>query len=368
MADCFDQSHMRRALELALEPVCAPHPNPRVGCVIARGGEIIAEGFHQAAGSRHAEAVALDGAGDVAGATMYITLEPCATHGRMPPCVERVAASGVARVVMASEDPNPVNRGLGITRLQTAGIKTKIGMLDAEARQINKGFFARHERGRCWVTAKVATTLDGRIAAANGESQWITGPAAREDVHRLRAQAAAVVTGIGTLMTDNPRLNCRATGANGQPLRVVVDSTLKTPPSARMFSVAGEVLIAVGRQAASHRIAEMEKVAKVAVFESGDGRVDCRALMNYLSEQQINEVLVEAGPTLVGALLEADLIDELITYIAPSMLGDSALGAVRLPGVRQLAERVAGEFTDVRQIGDDLRVVLNFTKDTQRSE
>lgn len=361
MARDSNQIYMRRAIELALTPVSAPHPNPRVGCVIVNGEKIIAEGFHQAAGLQHAELSALDGAGKLDGSTMFVTLEPCSTHGRTPPCAERIIARGISKVVIASADPNPVNGKLGIKQLRDAAVATHVGLLDDEARAINKGYFSRHERGKPWVVAKVAATLDGRVAAASGESRWISGEESRADVQKLRAQAAAVVSGVGTVCADNPRLDCRAEGAHAQPLRVIVDSKLSTPANSKLFDAGGELLFAVGHDVARDKRRLFEKRAQVLPFATADGKVDCTKLMKHLADRQINDILVEAGPMLVGALLKAGLIDELIVYVAPSILGNAAMGFAHLPQIQHLADRVSGRFDEVSAVGEDIRIRLSIT-------
>ncbi len=356
MADRSEDSYMRQAIELARQPLSAPHPNPRVGCVIVVDGQVVAEGLHHEAGSDHAEVAALKAERDFRGGTMYVTLEPCATHGRTPPCSTRILSSGISRVVIASPDPNPVNGGLGIKQLREAGIQTEVGLLADDARAINRGFFSRYERDRPWVTAKIAATLDGRVAAANGESQWITGEAARFDVQLLRAQASAVLTGVGTVLADNPRLNCRLDGIQRQPLRVIVDSHLRTPETATLFAVEGDILFATAGKAESESLQKSEGQASIVSFGSSDGRVDCRKLLDYLSELEMNDVLVEAGPTLIGELLHAGLVDEMVIYLAPAVLGDSAKAMVVTPVIKQLADRCRGEFADVRLVGNDIRI------------
>ncbi len=360
MADCSDAFYMRRAIELAGRPVSAPHPNPRVGCVIVKDGRIVAEGFHRASGTAHAEIAALDAAPDVEGGTLYVTLEPCATHGRTPPCVERLLSAGIRRAVIADSDPNSVNRGLGICRLREAGIQTDVGTLAVPARALNRGFYARHQRGMPWVTAKIAATLDGRIATAKGESQWISGEAARADVQRLRAQSAAVMTGVGTVLFDNPRLSCRLDDVRVQPLRVIADSELRMPADARLFAEPGDILIAVSRDVSPQRRQIFSARASIVSFKAADGRVDCEKLLAFLAQQEINEVLVEAGPTLLGRLLQAQLIDEIVVYLAPAILGDSAMGMLRVPPIEALSDRYGGRFTDLRLIGDDVCLRMEF--------
>ena len=362
----IDRKFMARALELAQVPVSAPHPNPRVGCLIVQQGEVVGEGFHQIAGSDHAEVMALKSAGKLArNAEMYVTLEPCAIHGRTPPCVDRVVESGIARVIIPSEDPNPATKGQGIKRLHDAGIKVEVGVLKEEARQMNIGFFVRHEEGRVWVTVKVGATLDGRIATASGESQWITSEASRQDVQSLRAQASAILTGIGTVIADNPKLNCRARGASSTPLKVIVDSNLRCPSNSQLFADEGEVVIATSCSEPSFERKQLESVAEVVDLNSdakqaSQARVNCAFLLDYLAKREINQVLVEAGPTLVGSLLNDELVDEMIVYMAPSMLGDSARGMASMPSIQSLSQRVRGHFTDVQELGDDLRITFRL--------
>ncbi len=358
MAERSEDSYMWQAIDLARQPLFAPHPNPRVGCVIVVDGQVVAEGLHRAAGTDHAEVAALKVERDFKGGTLYVTLEPCATHGRTPPCSTRILSSGISRVVIASPDPNPVNGGLGIKQLREAGIQTEVGMLADDARALNRGFFSRYERGRPWVTVKIAATLDGRVATANGESQWISGEAARADVQLLRAQASAVLTGVGTVLADDPRLNCRMDGLQRQPLRVIVDSHLRTPKTATLFTVEGDILFATGGKVESESLPTSESQSRIVSFESADGRVDCRKLLDYLSELEVNDVLVEAGPTLVGEILDAGLVDEMVIYLAPAILGDSAKAMVITSVIKRLTDRYRGKFEDVRFVGDDIRIQL----------
>ncbi len=357
MVESFDAFHMKRAIDLARQPVSAPHPNPRVGCVITDRQGVVSEGFHRAAGTEHAEIAALDAVNrSVKGGTMYVTMEPCATYGRTPPCVERIVNAAINRVVIADLDPNPVNGGMGVQHLRQAGLRTEVGVLAGEAREINQGFFSRHLRGRPWVVVKIAATLDGRVAAASGESQWISGEAARSDVQQFRAQADAILTGVGTVLADNPRLSCRAAGATRQPLRIVLDSRLRTPNTANLFDVPGELVFAVTEGVCSQRREDIEQRAKVLQFDTKDDRIDCEKLLTYLADQEINEVLVEAGPTLIGSLFQFDLVDELVVYLAPALLGESAIGMVSLPEVKSFAERLRGQFKSIHRVGEDMRI------------
>lgn len=356
-----DYKHIERALELAMMPVSAPHPNPRVGCVIVRNQQVVGEGFHRKAGLAHAEVNALDSCGDLArGGVMYVTLEPCNIDGRTPPCVDRLMRSGVKKVVICSNDPNPSVDGQGIELLEQAGIETAVGIADDKARSINRGYFSRHERGRPWLTVKVATSLDGRIAAENGESAWISGEVSRQDVQQLRAQASAILTGIGTVLADNPRLSCRAPGADSNPARIVVDSKLRIQPDCRLFETDGPVVIATEIGARSRYRTKLEESAQIVELPSGRGGLDCMALLEYMFERELNEILVEAGPGLVGSLLGEGLVDEMIFYMAPSLIGDKGRGIAKLPDIAKLSDRIMAEFTDIRHMGDDLRISVGL--------
>ena len=356
-----DEVYMRRALALAMNPIAAPNPNPRVGCVIVREDKIIAEGCHEFAGSHHAEVVALKKCKfDARDAVMYVTLEPCATFGRTPPCTDQIIDSGVERVVIGTIDPNPQNGHIGVERLCSAGVKVDSGFLETEMRSLNRGFFSRYERGRAWVTVKVAATIDGRIATASGESTWITGEEARRDVQHWRAQASIVLTGIGTVLKDNPRLNCRLNGIKKQPTRVVVDSKLNIPVDAKLFEVEGEVCIAVANTTTDARSYLYSGKAEIQEFGNDKGQVDLTRLLEWLTENEANEVFVEAGPQLVGSLFAEKLVDELILYVAPSLLGDQAMGLARISGIKDLDDRIHGEFGDIRRLGEDIRLTIKF--------
>lgn len=361
----IDRAHMRAAIALAREPVFAPHPNPRVGCVIANGERIIATGFHERAGAPHAEIEALNSlSSDLARAVMYVTLEPCVTHGRTPPCVDAVIDSGIRSVMAAAVDPNPATCGTGVRRLRDAGIDVRVGLEESAARELNKGYFARHEKSVPWVTVKSGASLDGRTAASSGESAWITSEEARQDVQSLRAECAAVLTGSKTVLNDDPRLNCRIDGGDGAALRVVMDSRLSIPADARMFDVPGKVIIASLEGCDADRERRLRRRADVLKFsDNGAGRVGCADLLRSLAQKyEVNSVLVEAGPTLTGALIEEGLVDEVVVYLAPSMLGAKAFGIAALPGVETLAQRVELEFTDVRGIGPDIRITAKVVR------
>ena len=347
---------MAQALRLAELGLNSPSPNPRVGCVIVRDGQVIGEGWHQRAGTPHAEVHALNQAGAAArGATVYVTLEPCSHHGRTPPCADALIAAGVTRVVAAMRDPNPQVAGRGLAQLQAAGMTIECGLMEETARELNMGFVSRMTRSRPWVRSKIAASLDGKTALANGVSQWITGAAARQDVQRLRARSCAILTGVGTVLTDDPQMNVRDIETSRQPLRVVVDSQLRTPLSAKIL--AGGVLIVSAIDDAVKIQALCAAGAEVLVLPGADGRIDLARLMQVLAEREINELMVEAGATLNGALLEANLIDELVLYMAPMLLGDAARGLFTLPALNKMDDRKNLILRDVRQVGNDMRVI-----------
>ena len=355
---------MAEAVRLANRGVYSTHPNPNVGCVIVSEGEIVGRGWHARAGEPHAEVFALREAGERArGADVYVTLEPCSHQGRTPPCADALIKAGVRRVVAAMQDPNPRVAGEGLERLKAAGIQVETGLLEAQARELNPGFISRLERGRPWVRLKLAASLDGRTAMASGESQWITGVAARQDVQRLRARSTAVVTGIATVLADNPAMNVRldAQQLNGvepvrQPLRVVMDSQLRMPATAKTLLLPGGVLVltANGDQAAWQALRHAG--AEVALVEEHDGRVSPAAALELLAQRDVNDVLLECGPTLAGAFMAAGLVDELVLYLAPHLMGDAARGLLSLPGLERMQDRIELEWMDVRQVGTDLRI------------
>jgi len=364
----FDRTAMQRALELAARGLTTTQPNPRVGCVIARKGRVLAEGWHERAGESHAEVAALTSAGDkAAGATAYVTLEPCSHHGRTPPCVDALIEAKVARVVYAVADPNPQVSGRGAARLKDAGIAVEAGLLADQAAELNAGFMKRMRTGRPWVRVKLAASLDGRTALANGESRWISGEAAREDVQRWRARSSAVLTGIGTVLADDPRLDVRlpdeAGGGQSQPLRVVLDSSLRTPPEARLFTVPGEVLIVTAVPASDPdweaRCAPLAAVgARIETLPAAGERVPLAAVLDRLGELETNELQVEAGPTLAGELLRQGLADELLLYVAPKLLGPSARPLLAFPELAGLDAAPTFAIAEVAQVGDDLRLRL----------
>jgi diaminohydroxyphosphoribosylaminopyrimidine deaminase/5-amino-6-(5-phosphoribosylamino)uracil reductase len=357
MFSAADHEFMTRALRLAEQGLYGTSPNPRVGCVIVRDGVAVGEGFHQRAGEAHAEANALAAAGEKArGATAYVTLEPCAHHGKTPPCAEALIAAGVVRVVAAMRDPNPLVSGRGIECLTAAGVAVETGLMEAEARELNIGFVSRMTRGRPWVRMKCAASLDGRTALANGVSKWITGPAARMDVQRLRARACAMLTGAGTVLADDPQLNVREIDTPRQPKRVVVDTHLSIPANAKVLHGGGAMVVTATEDEGA--IAAMRK-AGVEVAELGGlgDHVDLPRLMHLLGERGINELMIEAGATLNGAFLQAGLVDELVLYLAPSILGGSARGLFALPELARMEDKIQLTIRDVRMVGADIRVI-----------
>lgn len=350
---------MSRALVLAARGLYSTTPNPRVGCVIVRDGAVLGEGWHEKAGGPHAEVMALQAAGDAAaGSTLYVTLEPCAHHGRTPPCVDAVVAAKPARVVLAMQDPNPLTAGKGIAQLRAAGITVDVGLMQAEAGELNIGFVSRMTRERPWVRMKMAASLDGRTALADGQSQWITGADARRDGHAWRARACAVLTGIGTVKDDDPQLNVREVETPRQPLRVVVDSRLQTPLNAKVLGPG--TLIAAGGADVPRTVALRAKGAEVVVLPNHEGKVELPALLQELARRGCNEVHVEAGHKLNGSLLDEGLVDELLIYLAPNILGDTAQGMFHLPPLKDLAERRNVKITDVARVGEDLRILARI--------
>ncbi len=351
---------MACALRLAERGLFTTDPNPRVGCVLVKNGRVVGEGWHRKAGGPHAEIEALKAAGTHAcGADCYVTLEPCCHHGRTPPCTDALIKAGVKRVIAAMIDPNPQVAGNGLQKLQETGIETASGILAGEAELLNRGFCKRMRHGRPWVTSKLAASLDGRTALASGESRWITSNAARRDVHRIRARSSAIITGIDTVLADNPALTARLEPEIEvvQPIRVVVDSKLRMPMDAKMLRLPGETWIATVANDKDKRRALEQRGAKVLVLpDDGQGRVDLRQLMDHLGDRQINEVLIEAGPRLNGALLSQGLVDEWLLYLAPKLLGDSARGLFHLPGIKSMTDSIGLSMTDVRSIGPDLRI------------
>ncbi len=350
---------MARALELAALGLFTATPNPRVGCVLVRDGVVVGEGWHRKAGEPHAEANALAVAGDKArGATAYVSLEPCSHFGRTPPCADALIRADVSRVVAAMRDPDPKGAGGG-AKIEAAGIRFECGLMEDEARELNIGFVSRVTRGRPWVRMKIAASLDGRTALANGKSQWITGPEARKDGHRWRARACAVLTGIGTIAADNPRLNVREVDTSRQPLRVIVDSRLETPLTARILD-GDPVLVFCAQDKGAGRSALEAKGAEVVVLPNANGKVELPEMLAALAARGINELHVEAGVKLNGSMVREGCVDEFLVYLAPSFLGDAAQGMVSLAAMTSLEARVPLEFRSVERIGPDLRILARM--------
>jgi len=360
MVTAADHEFMRQALELAGRGLYTTTPNPRVGCVIVKDGTIVGAGWHESAGMPHAEVLALKAAGARArGATLYVNLEPCSHHGRTPPCADAIIDAGVGRVVAAIQDPNPRVAGAGFARLRAAGIAVEPGLMEDEARELNIGFFSRMTRGRPWVRMKIAASLDGRTALANGKSQWITGEAARADGHRWRARACAILTGFGTVRDDDPQLNVRGVDTPRQPLKIVVDSKFETSPSARLLK-GGKTLV-VGAVNEEKEISALEAAgAEVIMIPNDRGKVELFGLMEELGRRELNEVHVEAGTKLNGSLLEAGVVDELLVYLAPSVIGDSGRGMFHLPEITELSQASALKIREVESVGADLRILARI--------
>lgn len=363
MAAAADSAHMARALRLAAQGRYGARPNPMVGCVIVRDDEVVGEGWHARAGEDHAEIHALRAAGESArGATVYVSLEPCAHHGKTPPCADALVDAGVHRVVVAMEDPFASVAGRGLQRLRDAGITVEVGLMQSAAEELNAGFISRQRRKRPRVRLKVAASLDGATAMRSGESQWITGSAARRDVQRLRAASGAVMTGIGTVLADDPSLNVRDESIDmpgEQPLRVVLDSRLRMSPAARMLALPGETLVCCTPGQDGSRLERAG--AEVQAFGAhGDG-VNVFEVLAALAEREINDVLVEAGPRLAGHLVEKALVDELVIYFAPHIMGSETRGMFATPHWLALADRKAVEIADLRHVGNDLRITARLT-------
>jgi len=349
---------MALALRLARKGLFTTDPNPRVGCVIAGDQQVAGTGWHERAGGAHAEIAALqDAGGSVRGKTAYVTLEPCSYHGRTPPCTEALIEAGIARVVIASEDPNPRVNGGGLQRLRAAGMKVETGLMSEEAEALNVGFISRMKTGRPWVRIKSAISLDGRTALRNGESKWITGEASRKDVQRWRARSSAILTGIGTVLADNPTMDARVDEPVLQPLRIVVDSQWRTPPDSRILTGTGEVLIA-GDESIAVPVQLASSRAQCLGLRTKDERVDLQALLKSLAEMEVNEVQVEAGARLCGALFEERLVDELLVYQAPVLLGEGGPGIFALGPLESMAGRAHLRVLEVSRFGDDLRIRL----------
>ncbi|QMT32384.1 bifunctional diaminohydroxyphosphoribosylaminopyrimidine deaminase/5-amino-6-(5-phosphoribosylamino)uracil reductase RibD [Alysiella filiformis] len=354
----LDEKHMRRALELAWQGRFSTSPNPRVGCVIAHGEQIVGQGFHLKAGEPHAEVHAIRQAGAWAkGATAYVTLEPCAHYGRTPPCAEGLIQAGVKRVVAAMRDPNPLVAGKGLNMLENVGIETAVGLLEHEARSLNRGFLSRIERNRPFVKMKTAASLDGKIALSNGKSQWITNDLSRHDVQILRAESCAILTGIGTVLADNPRLNVRALPTLRQPTRIVLDSSLKTPESSHIIQDQNPTFLVT----LSDDVAKFAAYPHVKIIraQADNGRIDLADLLKTLADNGIGELMIEAGSTVNSAVLAADLVDEIVHYQSPKILGAGAQSLFRLPENEwALQNEALWQTVSVQTLGDDVKWVL----------
>ncbi|MEW7993229.1 MAG: bifunctional diaminohydroxyphosphoribosylaminopyrimidine deaminase/5-amino-6-(5-phosphoribosylamino)uracil reductase RibD [Candidatus Thiodiazotropha endolucinida] len=372
MNSALDQRFMARAIQLARLGWYSTHPNPRVGCLIVKEGEVIAEGYHRRAGEPHAERNALAKAGVAAsGATAYVTLEPCCHHGRTPPCTEALIESGVKRVVVGMPDPNPLVAGQGLELLRQAGIQVTEGVMRPQVEALNPGFIKRMIHGLPYIRCKMAMSLDGRTAMADGESQWITSPAARVDVQKLRAQSAAILTGVGTLLADDPSMNVRLSAMElgleegvpiPHPVRVVLDPELASPGDAKMLGLPGPTLIICSDEQPVHGAALEAAGAQIVRLPGDKQRLDLHQVIRFLGEQEINEVLLESGATLAGAMLEQGLVDELIIYQAPHLMGNKGRGLFLLPGIARMADRIALQVTDLRQVGTDIRITARLSE------
>lgn len=353
---------MSQALELAENGLLSSSPNPAIGCVIVKDGQVIGTGFTQPPGGNHAEIQALQDAAakghDVRGATVYVTLEPCSHFGRTPPCADALVRAGVGKVVAALEDPNPLVAGQGMARLREGGIAVESGILATAARELNIGFFTRMQTGKPWVRLKVAASLDGKTALHNGQSQWITSQAARDDGHMWRARAGAILTGIGTVKEDNPQLTVRTVKLARQPLRVIVDSKLSISPEAKIL-VGGNNLIFTATVDAAKQAMLEQQGAEVVVLPNPSGKVDLPQVILELGKRQVNELHVEAGSKLNASLIREHCVDELLVYLAPAILGDGR-GMFGLPALENLQDKIALKFHQIEQIGEDLRILARF--------
>ncbi len=358
-----DHRWMARAHQLAAQGLYTTNPNPRVGCVLAKQGEVVGEGYHIEAGGPHAEIHALQMAGGAAeGATAYVTLEPCSHHGKTPPCSDALIAAGVERVVIALEDPNPEVSGRGIRKMEAAGIEVSSGLMPEGTEQANPGFLMRMRSQRPYIRIKMAQSLDGRTAMASGESQWITGAAARQDVQRLRARSSAILAGVGTVLADDPSLNVRELEQPYRhPLRIVLDAAAETPADAKLFTIADPVLMVISDQIEIPQTWLVHTQVKVLQLPVQNGRIDLQQLMQSLIELEVNELHVEAGATLAGAMVEQGLVDEFVIYTAPLLMGSEGRPLFQLP-LSEMSQKIPLMVTDMRQLGDDLRFVAKLDK------
>lgn len=369
MWSASDFQHMSRAIQLARRGLYSTDPNPRVGCVIVKDDVVLSEGWHQKAGQGHAEIEALNNAkqkkttDNISGATCYVTLEPCAHHGRTPPCTKSLIDAGIKKVIAASIDPNPRVAGKGLQQLKEAGIESVSGLMEAQAVELNPGFEMRMKQGRPFVRCKLAMSLDGKTALHNGESKWISSPESRMDVQKLRARSSAIMTGIGTVIADDPSMNVRLSESSEwarhgrQPLRVILDSDLEISSEAKILNISGDVII-FHQSDNKDRVEKLEnKGAELVTVEEARGSAFLKQVLNYLAtEKEINEILLETGSTLAGEMLQAGFIDELIIYIAPALLGQDAKSLFQLPMVEDMTDRISLDISDVRSIGKDIRI------------
>lgn len=356
-----DHEFMARALRLAARGLYTTDPNPRVGCVIVKNDQIVGEGWHVRAGEPHAEIHALKMAADQAeGATAYVTLEPCCHQGRTPPCSAALIKAKLTRVVIAMQDPHARVNGGGISQLREAGIQVETDLLTEQAGALNPGFIKRMQRGRPFVRCKLGMSLDGRTAMASGESQWITSAAARDDVQRLRARSSAIITGVGTVLADDPSMTVRLNGIERQPLRVVLDTNLSMSPKAKMLSLPGRTLLMTCSEDDAARQRLQQAGAEVLLMPTQANRVSMEAVLDRLAEMEINEVLLESGATLSGAMLQQGLVDELVIYMAPVLMGDNARGLFNLPGLEKMADKIQLEISDIRAVGKDWRIMAKI--------
>ena len=352
-----DHRFMSRALQLAKKGIYTTAPNPNVGCVLVKGGEVVGEGWHEKAGEAHAEINALKQAGGKAeGATAYVTLEPCCHQGKTPPCSDALIKAKVTRVVTAMIDPHSKVAGQGLKQLESAGIFVEHGLLEEQAKELNLGFIKRMQKRLPYVRCKLAMSLDGRTAMASGESKWITSSAAREDVQRLRAKSSAILTGVGTVLADDPSMTVRLDGIDSQPIRVVVDTNLSMPTNAKMLKEKGQTVLMTC--SADEHIAQALKDAgaDIHMMPYCNSSVDLKSVLQQLSDMQINDVLLETGATLSGAMLQAGLIDELIIYMAPVLMGNDARGLFALPGLESMQDKIELDIIDYRLVGKDVRI------------
>lgn len=359
-----DSEYMLQALYLAKRGLYTTQPNPRVGCVLVKHGHLIAEGWHARAGQGHAEVEALKKTHDAEGATAYVTLEPCSHYGRTPPCAEALIKAGVARVVIAMEDPNPLVAGKGIALLNKAGICVTCGVMQSEAEALNRGFISRMKTGKPYVLSKLAMSLDGRTAMASGESKWITSEYARQDVQKIRAVSDAILTGVDTILADDPSLNVRLQHIEvKQPVRVILDSSLRTPTTAKLFSLSGRVLILTCIQD-EKKYEYLEQVGADVVYipANEQKRVDLESALYFLAKQQINDVLLEAGSLLNGAFMSQSLVDECVIYMAPCVLGASGRGLFTMPDISKMEDKKRLQLLDTRRVGVDLRLQYRVLK------